>query len=58
VPDDQQQIEIELELGLIVNKLLANKAFMRAVTDGVRAQLLKDARTMKTIFGKWGGTTK
>ena len=51
-------IEIELDSEIIGDNLLHDQKFIDAVAKSVRNQMLKDVRTMKTLFGKWGGTSK
>ena len=51
-------IEIEIDLNVLSSRLVKDQAFIDAVAKAVRNQMLKDVRTMKTLFGKWGGTTK
>jgi hypothetical protein len=48
-------IEIHLDLSSIRNALLKDPKFIDAVAKAVRNQLLKDARSMKTLFAQWGG---
>jgi len=52
------RIEIELDSGVIGDNLLSDPKFIDAVAKAVRNQLLKDARTMKTLFAQWGGQVK
>ena len=56
--DPVSEINVEIDVHVIANALVKNQAFIDAVTKAVRNQMLKDVRTMKTLFGKWGGTTK
>jgi hypothetical protein len=49
-------IDIEIDIEVLSNALLHNQKFIDAVAKSVRNQLLKDARTMKTLFAQWGGT--
>ena len=51
-------IEIELDTSIIAENLLHDQKFIDAVAKSVRNQMLKDARTMKTLFRQWGGTSK
>jgi len=51
-------VQIEIDVNLLAAKLLTNQKFIDAVAKSVRNQMLKDVRTMRTLFGKWGGTTK
>jgi hypothetical protein len=51
-------INIEIDIQALANALLHNQKFIDAVAKAVRNQMLKDARTMKTLFRQWGGTSK
>jgi len=51
-------IQIEIDIDVLANKLLTNQKFIDAVAKAVRNQMLKDVRTMKTLFAQWGGTSK
>jgi hypothetical protein len=51
-------IEIELDTSIIADNLLHDQKFIDAVAKAVRNQMLKDVRTMKTLFAQWGGTSK
>ena len=51
-------IDIEIDIHVLANELLQDQKFIDAVAKAVRNQLLKDARTMKTLFRQWGGTSK
>jgi len=55
---ETQNINIEIDLSVLATRLVQDQAFIDAVAKAVRNQMLKDVRTMKTLFGKWGGTTK
>ena len=49
-------IEVDLDIKVLAQALLQDQKFIDAVAKAVRNQLLKDARTMKTLFAQWGGT--
>jgi hypothetical protein len=49
-------LEIQLDINAIASRLVQDQKFIDAVAKAVRNQLLKDARTMKTLFAQWGGT--
>jgi hypothetical protein len=51
-------IDIEIDVAALANALLHNQKFIDAVAKAVRNQMLKDVRTMKTLFAQWGGTSK
>ena len=51
-------IDIEIDIAALSQALLQDQKFIDAVAKAVRNQLLKDARTMKTLFAQWGGTSK
>ena len=51
-------IDIEIDIAALSQALLRDQKFIDAVAKAVRNQLLKDARTMKTLFRQWGGTSK
>ena len=49
-------IEVEIDINLLADRLLQNQKFIDAVAKSVRNQLLKDARSMKNLFAQWGGS--
>ena len=49
-------IEIELSSKVISDALLSDPAFITAVAKEIRKQLLKDARFLGNLFGKWAAT--
>ncbi len=51
-------IDIEIDIQALAGALLQNQKFIDAVAKAVRNQMLKDVRTMKTLFAQWGGTNK
>ena len=55
--DPVSNIDIEIDIHVLSNALLHDQKFIDAVAKAVRNQLLKDARTMKTLFLQWGGTS-
>jgi hypothetical protein len=56
--DPVSDIDIEIDVAALANALLHNQKFIDAVAKAVRNQMLKDVRTMKTLFAQWGGTSK
>ena len=56
--DPVSNIDIEIDIHVLSNALLHDQKFIDAVAKAVRNQLLKDARTMGTLFRQWGGTSK
>ena len=50
------ELEIEIDMSVLVQKLLQNHAFVDALTIAVRDNLLRDARSKGTLFRQWGGT--
>ena len=56
--DPVSNIDIEIDIAALSQALLQDQKFIDAVAKAVRNQLLKDARTMKTLFAQWGGTSK
>lgn len=56
--DPVSNIDIEIDIHVLSNALLHDQKFIDAVAKAVRNQMLKDARTMKTLFRQWGGTSK
>lgn len=51
-------IEIDIDIAVLAKALLQDQKFIDAVAKAVRNQMLKDVRTMKTLFAQWGGTSK
>lgn len=49
-------VEIELSASIISDALLSDPKFVTAVATEVRKQLLKDARFLGNLFGKWAAT--
>ena len=56
--DPVSNIDIEIDIHVLSNALLHDQKFIDAVAKAVRNQMLKDARTMGTLFRQWGGTSK
>jgi len=48
---NQQNIEIEIDLTVLAEKLVGNPAFIAAIAKAVRDQLTKDVRTMGNLYG-------
>jgi len=48
-------VEIEVSVALLAKALAADPAFIRLISNKVRKELTKDARTMGNLFGKWAG---
>jgi hypothetical protein len=53
---NKQNIEINIDLTVLAEKLANNPAFIAAVTKGVRDQMTKDVRWMGNLFSKWAST--
>lgn len=49
-------IEVELDIQLLAASLAKNPAFVKAVADAIRNAMLRDARSMGTLFRQWGGS--
>ena len=52
---DNLDIEIEIDLDLLVKKLLANPKFIEKVTNKVRKEMTRDVRSVGNLFGPWAG---
>jgi hypothetical protein len=48
-------INIEIDLDVLATRLAADPDFIRLISNKVRKELTKDARTMGNLFGKWAG---
>jgi len=48
-------IEIDIDLDVLAKALASDPAFIRLISNKVRKELTKDARTMGNLFGKWAG---
>jgi len=53
-----QNMEVQINVSVLSQALLKDQKFIDAVAKAVRNQMLKDVRTMKTLFAQWGGTSK
>jgi len=51
-------VEVEIDIAVLSQALMQDQKFIDAVAKSVRNQMLKDVRTMKTLFAQWGGTSK
>ena len=49
-------LDIEIDLSVISKKLVADPAFIAAVSKLVRDQMTKDVRWMGNLFAKWAST--
>lgn len=49
------EIEVEIDLDVLANRLAQDPDFIRKVASHVRKQLTKDARNLGNLFGKWAG---
>lgn len=52
---DNLDIEIEIDLDLLVKKLLANPKFIEKVTNKIRKEMTRDVRSVGNLFGPWAG---
>jgi len=48
-------IEINIDLDVLAKALASDPDFIRLISNKVRKELTKDARTMGNLFGKWAG---
>jgi hypothetical protein len=48
-------IHINIDLDVLAKRLAADPDFIRLISNKVRKELTKDARTMGNLFGKWAG---
>jgi hypothetical protein len=53
---NKQNIDINIDLTVLAEKLAANPAFIEAVSKEVRIQMTKDVRWMGNLFSKWAST--
>ena len=55
MPDEdfknQTEIQVDIDITMLANALLANADFVSALTTGLRTQLLKDLRQKKNLGG-------
>jgi len=52
---DNLEIEIDIDIELLVKKLLANPKFIEKVTNKVRKEMTRDVRSVGNLFGPWAG---
>jgi hypothetical protein len=50
---NKQNIDINIDLTVLANKLANDPAFIQAISLIVRDQMTKDARIMGNLFGQW-----
>lgn len=53
---DHENIQIEIDLSVLSERLVANPAFIQAIAKEVRNQMTKDVRWMGNLFAKWAST--
>ena len=53
---NKQNIDINIDLTVLANKLANDPAFIAAVSKAVRDQMTKDVRWMGNLFAKWAAT--
>ena len=53
---NKQNIEIEIDLKVLAERLEKDPAFVAAVSKLVRDQMTKDVRWMGNLFAKWAST--
>ena len=53
---NEQNIEIEIDLKVLAERLEKDPAFVAAVSKLVRDQMTKDVRWMGNLFAKWAST--
>ena len=51
--NDDIEVNIDIDIAQIREALARDQDFLRVVSDLVRIQLTKDARSMGNLFGKW-----
>ena len=54
--EKQQNIEIEIDLKVLAERVEKDPAFVAAVSKLVRDQMTKDVRWMGNLFAKWAST--
>jgi len=52
---NEEEIHINIDIAVIAKALAADPDFIRLISNKVRKELTKDARTMGNLFGKWAG---
>jgi len=55
-PHKDINLDIEIDLTVLAKKLVADPAFIEAVSKEVRNQMTKDVRWMGNLFSKWAQT--
>jgi len=53
---NKQNIDINIDLTVLADKLASNPAFIAAISKEVRNQMTKDVRWMGNLFAKWAST--
>ena len=53
---NKQNIEINIDLKVLADRLDKDPAFIAAVSKAVRDQMTKDVRWMGNLFAKWAQT--
>jgi len=53
---NKQNIEINIDLKVLADRLAKDPAFIAAVSKAVRDQMTKDVRWMGNLFAKWAQT--
>ena len=51
-----ENIDIEIDLTVLADKLAKDPAFIAAISKEVRNQMTKDVRWMGNLFAKWAST--
>ena len=51
-----ENIDIEIDLTVLADKLAKDPAFIAAISKEVRNQMTKDVRWMGNLFAKWAQT--
>jgi len=53
---NKQNIDINIDLTVLAEKLAKDPAFIAAISKEVRNQMTKDVRWMGNLFAKWAQT--
>ena len=53
---NKQNIDINIDLTVLADKLAKDPAFIAAISKEVRDQMTKDVRWMGNLFAKWAQT--
>jgi len=53
---NKQNIDINIDLTVLADKLAKDPAFIAAISKEVRNQMTKDVRWMGNLFAKWAST--